>query len=543
MKIYTYRSGHKTLKRVLSITLSLLVLVQMTPAAFVVNSASANHGGPYGNNPVEKITLCHDESGDGTSYHSSGGVNVSAALNGHGDHETDIIPPFHYQQGNPNSPVLSYPGLNWNAVNEDIWANGACNGDGIITPPATTGTLTLVKSVVNDDLGAAINTDWTLSANGLTPISGTTGAGSVTNAVVTAGDYDLSESGGPSGYTLTSWSCSGGSMVDVDTVTIEVDGSVTCTATNDDNEPTAPVTGSLIINKVIVNDNGGTGVYTDFSFSVDNGTSTAFESDGSNTISGLSLGSHTVVESAAPGYTTSYSGSCPAGIVIIPSDGTPTCTIVNDDIPLDVSTGTLVIQKIVINDNGGTGTTTGFTFSVNGGSATAFEVDGSNSLVVATGTYNIVETSASGYTTTYEGCSDIALAAGETKTCVVTNNDIAQDTPTDVCSNIEGNQTEVPEGMEQDGDQCVTPDDTTTTSGGGGGGSRRGGGIVLGINNDEPQGQVLGATFEPGLPNTGNGPLNSAETNTLAIVFAGMIALVGLNLASFKALKLEVKSK
>ena len=64
-------------------------------------------------------------------------------------------------------------------------------------------TLTLKKTVVN---GAAVATDWILSAAGPTPISGTTGATTVTNAPVSAGEYTLSE-GGPENYLASAWSC------------------------------------------------------------------------------------------------------------------------------------------------------------------------------------------------------------------------------------------------------------------------------------------------------------------------------------------------
>ena len=60
-------------------------------------------------------------------------------------------------------------------------------------------TLTLVKTVTNDNGGTALPTDWTLAAAGPTPITGTTGSPAVTNATVNAGTYTLSESGGPSG--------------------------------------------------------------------------------------------------------------------------------------------------------------------------------------------------------------------------------------------------------------------------------------------------------------------------------------------------------
>ena len=58
-------------------------------------------------------------------------------------------------------------------------------------------TLTLVKTVINDNGGTAVPTDWTLAADGPTPIAGATGDPAVTGAAVDAGTYTLSESGRP----------------------------------------------------------------------------------------------------------------------------------------------------------------------------------------------------------------------------------------------------------------------------------------------------------------------------------------------------------
>ena len=72
-------------------------------------------------------------------------------------------------------------------------------------------TLTLVKTVTDDNGGTAVPTDWTLAAGGPTPISGATGTAAVTAAVVTAGTYTLSETG-PAGYTPSAWSCTAGTL-------------------------------------------------------------------------------------------------------------------------------------------------------------------------------------------------------------------------------------------------------------------------------------------------------------------------------------------
>ena len=83
----------------------------------------------------------------------------------------------------------------------------------------------------------------------------------------------------------------------------------------------------------------------------------------------------------------------------------------------------------MINDNGGTKIATDFSFKVNGGSATAFQQDGGdtlkgkNTLTVNAGTYNVTEPAVYGYTTTYSYCSNIQVGNGQTKTCTITNDD------------------------------------------------------------------------------------------------------------------------
>ncbi len=182
--------------------------------------------------------------------------------------------------------------------------------------------------------------------------------------------------------------------------------------------------------KVVINDNGGTKVATNFSFKVDGGSSTAFLQDsdalhGKNTLT-VAAGSHSVVEADTPiaGYTTTYDN---CSNVSVANGATQTCTITNDDVA-----GTLIVKKVVINDNGGTKVATNFSFKVDGGSSTAFLQDsdalhGKNTLTVAAGSHSVVEadTPIAGYTTTYDNCSNVSVANGATQTCTITNDDVA----------------------------------------------------------------------------------------------------------------------
>lgn len=98
-----------------------------------------------------------------------------------------------------------------------------------------------------------------------------------------------------------------------------------------------------------------------------------------------------------------------------------------------VQYGTLVVTKVLTNDQGGALTfPTAFSFKINGGTAIAFEADASNSQQVAVGTYSVVEDGLpiNGYTTTYgnsvnsnTNCTSLSVTVGATVTCTITNND------------------------------------------------------------------------------------------------------------------------
>ncbi len=100
--------------------------------------------------------------------------------------------------------------------------------------PALPGSLTLVKAI---DGGTASESDWTLTATGPDTISG---AGGVGPSDVAAGNYVLSESAGPAGYTGSDWVCTGGTQTGPDSVTLVPGDTVVCTITNTFAEPPPP---------------------------------------------------------------------------------------------------------------------------------------------------------------------------------------------------------------------------------------------------------------------------------------------------------------
>lgn len=267
------------------------------------------------------------------------------------------------------------------------------------------GSITIVKDAVPNN---AQDFAFTTSGTGLSNFSLDDDAdGTLSNtrtfSNLAAGTYSVVETA-VTGWEQTSAVCSDGSPANA--INLSAGENVTCTFTNT-KQP------KLTVVKVVTNNNGGTKVVADFPLFVDGN---AVTSGVANT---YTIGQHTVSETTDQNYTATFSGACDAnGVVTLAAGDDVTCTITNDDKP-----ATLIVKKIVVNDNGGTQTAENFTFSVNGGTATAFEVDGQNDLTVNAGTYNVTEPAVSGYTTTYEDCSNINLAVGETATCTITNND------------------------------------------------------------------------------------------------------------------------
>lgn len=101
---------------------------------------------------------------------------------------------------------------------------------------------------------------------------------------------------------------------------------------------------------------------------------------------------------------------------------------VNPPVSFTPTTGTIMVTKHVINDNTGTSVASNFTINVVSAvnpSVTSFagvESPGV-SVTVGPGTYNIDEGSYAGYAKTRSGCTG-TIAAGETKLCTITNDDL-----------------------------------------------------------------------------------------------------------------------
>ena len=275
------------------------------------------------------------------------------------------------------------------------------------------GTLTVIKNVVNDNGGNATASNFTLSVkSGGSHVSGSPAAGSATGTAYTLppGTYVVSEDTPPTGYSQTGFS---GDCNSSGSVTIANGDSKTCTITNDDESPT------LTLIKSVTNNNGGNAGANDFGISIDGGGVT---SGVANNVSANAA--HTINEAGLTGYSfVSITGhaKCPAvlgGSVTLDEGEDVTCTITNDD-----QAATLIVKKVVTNDNGGTKVASDFSFQVNAGTATAFEADGQNDLTVDAGTYSVTEPPVAGYGTTYDNCSNLQIPNGGSATCTITNDD------------------------------------------------------------------------------------------------------------------------
>ncbi|MCU1338408.1 MAG: hypothetical protein JWO19_3989, partial [Bryobacterales bacterium] len=305
--------------------------------------------------------------------------------------------------------------------------------------------LTLHKVVVNDNGGTAVATDWMLSATGPTNISGTDGSANVTSKTVNPGTYNLSESGGPSGYTNgTTYSCvlNGAAPVPGNSITLADGDTAVCTITNDDIAPT------LTLVKNVVNDNGGTSLASAWTLTA---TGTGGFSGSNGTLSNNSLTqtlgpktvnanvAYSLSESGPSGYAASawtcVGGTQSGSNITLAVGGSATCTITNDD-----TAPTLTLVKNVVNDNGGTSLASAWTLTATGSggfSGNNGTLSNSNltqtlgpKTVTANVAYALSESGPSGYSASAWTCvggtqsgSNITLAVGGSATCTITNND------------------------------------------------------------------------------------------------------------------------
>lgn len=287
--------------------------------------------------------------------------------------------------------------------------------------------LTLTKTVTNTPYGGTASpTDWKLYATSSSKVQTEFDSGD--SEALAPGTYTLSESSGPSGYSMQGWTCTPSSALsNGNQVTLTSGTNVSCSVNN----IAQPAT--LVVKKVVNNNSGGTAAPTAFSFTVTGlQGSFTFNDDpnqadpkfGIHTLTNLAAGTYTVTETDAAGYTTTYSG---CQNIQLPLGGSAECTITNTDQP-----ATLIVKKVVNNTAGDTKGPADFSFTVSGLSGSFTFGDDPNeadpkygiySTSVSAGTYTVTETPVTGYTASYSGCTDIVLTPGGKATCTITNTD------------------------------------------------------------------------------------------------------------------------
>jgi hypothetical protein len=215
----------------------------------------------------------------------------------------------------------------------------------------------LNKVVVNDIGGSALESAWTLTANGgaagTLSGAGAAGAADVTsNATFKAGTYALSESG-PGGYTASTWVCTGTGAQNGSSIALANGQSATCTITNDDNAP------SLTLNKIVVTDNGGTALESAWTLTANGGAAGTLSGAGAagaaDVVSTASFkaGTYALSESGPGGYVASawvcVGGTQNGSSIAVGLGESATCTITNDD--LIATPGGYTVQRAVLHDS------------------------------------------------------------------------------------------------------------------------------------------------------------------------------------------------
>ena len=364
------------------------------------------------------------------------------------------------------SAVPGYENLGWACkagdktvtVTDDVVK--LMSGDDVtctVTNDDISANLTLVKHVVTDDGGSAVDTDFTLTATGPTTITGVTGDETITGARVEYGNYTLTESG-LKGYENLGWTCvnaskPGSAPVEVDeggSIALAFSDDITCTVTNDD------IPAHLTLVKVVDNVGVGTLDVTDFplTFTGDDGA-TGTGVSGSEDVTDVEVpaDTYTLSEETQDGYTAS-AWSCVVtdtttpvdvseGMVDVALDTDVTCTITNTYQP-----ATLTLVKDIVNDDGGNAAATDWTLTAAGPDTIigATGADSVTGVLVQAGTYALSESGPAGYEASDWTCvtsspnqdraagepvdvvdGSVVLDNGDNVTCAVTNDDLPVD--------------------------------------------------------------------------------------------------------------------
>lgn len=312
------------------------------------------------------------------------------------------------------------------------------------------GAIILTKNVVNDNAGTAEVPNFTLK---ITPNEGEAmevSSGSVNQLM--PGVYNVSEvipGELTQGYMQTSFVCMNGeSAIEGTSINLQAGEVYRCTITNDDKPA------KLTIVKNLINNAWNPTLAETFTFSLsgqeDVSVTTSATEEGEVDATGqsevimLNAGNYTLSEnllnnwSLTGMYCSGEEGSSTEegnGLMLSLSNGEEvTCYFTNTR-----QTGTLTINKIVINDHEGTSDINDFPgFQINGGAIIPFYsgneeesvMESQTTVILESGVqYDVTEPESSGYDRILENnCRDINVDAGLTFVCDITNNDNANNT-------------------------------------------------------------------------------------------------------------------
>ena len=335
--------------------------------------------------------------------------------------------------------TVSESGPNTYAASVNCGAGNVNGTSTQVTPAANTevtctftnndkpGHLTLIKIVDNGDTQSGYDeSDFTLSANGPTPISGLTGEAVITNATVNAGSYTLSEDG-PAGYDDgDGWSCTGGTLTG-DSVLVGLNADVTCTITNTAIAPT------LTLIKYV--DNGTSGLETlPEAWTLQASGPEVFSGPGGFAASPVPVGTYALSEFNGPDGYDAEAWICSKDMV----DATHVELVLAENVVCSIrnvadETHLTLVKNVVNGQSGGSAVATDFTLTATGPST--FGGAGGASEVVEVGSYDLSETTQPGYTASAWSCSGaggtqddadtVSLALGANVTCTITNTAIA----------------------------------------------------------------------------------------------------------------------
>jgi len=304
-------------------------------------------------------------------------------------------------------------------------------------------TLTLTKTLLNDNGGDLTIADFDVSIDGAEIVNG------AANAVNSNVDIVISELDMP-GYTEGTWSCTDSTGLTTtlptagvatgEVISLATGAVVDCVISNDDIAPT------LSLTKNLINDNGGDKLVTDFDISIDGvevtaGSVNTVMANQGILISELSIAGYTAGTWActdSTGLTTALptAGAAIGESITLQPGSRVVCDITNDDIA-----PVLTLAKTVVNDNGGDKLVEDFDISIDGVEV----VSGTPTTVLANTVISISEldlvpysegtwacTDANGLTTSLPSAgvatgTDITLLPGSDVTCSITNNDLGID--------------------------------------------------------------------------------------------------------------------